>query len=337
MTFPTYIDDFEEPLLDLNKWHSRQVPDDTRQISFSNDAPSGNQSISVHVTDGDGGVSCNNCQRAEIRTKGSLRPPHEDEFWHAFSFKVSGDIPNTGSIRTVLGQWKAPGDESPFLAQRFDNGVFHITIQDGPNRRTVASAEGDPDRLEEFQDLVAELSSRAPELLHSTRALSELKLFRKAAKKFDTFQESGFAENLVHTADTLSDAVTSKTQALFDEFAYIHEIDTYARKPKVVIKHHDTKILPDPKEDWVRMAYRIKIGREDNDSQYGPKRVGEIDIYANGEPIAEVRGDIGYQLLSEPPHRDIYLKFGIYRDQIPGSLNFHFDKFAQGRSFSKVT
>ena len=336
MFFEKYIDDFEDASLDLSKWHARQVPDKERQISFSSDAASGNQSIMIHVTDGDGGVSCNNCQRAEVRTHGSLRPLHDDEFWHAFSFKASGDIPSTGSIRTVLGQWKAPGDGSPFLAQRFDNGVFHITIQDGPNRRTVASAIGDPDRLDAFQDLVAELSSQAPELLHSSRALSELKLFRNAAQKFDAVQESGFAENLVQAAESLSDATVTKTQELFDEFAFVHEIDSYAHKPRLVTKRHGPKRLPDPKQNWVRMAYRIKAGRRDNDTRYGPQREGEVDIYANGDLIAEVRGDIGYQLQSEPSHRDVYFKFGVYWDRIPGTLNFHFDKFAQGRSLSDV-
>ena len=46
------------------------------------------------VTDGDGGVSCNNCQRAEIRTLGNLRPAHEDEFWQAFrDIAKSKDMP----------------------------------------------------------------------------------------------------------------------------------------------------------------------------------------------------------------------------------------------------
>jgi len=337
MAHSIYIDDFENTLLDLAKWHTRQVPDDQRQISFSSDAASGNQSITVQVTDGDGGVSCNNCQRAEIRTHGSLRPSHHDEFWHAFSFKASGDIPTTGSIRTVLGQWKAPGDRSPFLAQRFDNGVFHITVQDGDKRRTIVSAEGDPDRLDEFQDLVAELAARAPELLHSTRALSELKLFKRTAKKFDAIQESGFAQSVFHAAEALSKASTPKTQALFDEFAYVQDIDGYAQKPELSITRHGSKMLPDPKQGWVRMAYRIKAGRADNDPQFGPRRVGEIDIYANGELVAEVRGDIGYQLLSAPNHDDIYFKFGIYRDRLPGTLKFHFDKFAQGASLSDVT
>ena len=140
MAYPIYRDDFEAPQVDNKKWRARQI--EPHQISFSEDSASGDRSVLITVTDGDGGVSCTKpCQRAEIRTHGGLRPNHSDEFWHGLSFRVSGDIATTGSLRTVLGQWKAPEDQSPFLAQRFDNGVFHITIQDGPVRRTVASAE----------------------------------------------------------------------------------------------------------------------------------------------------------------------------------------------------
>jgi len=236
-----------------------------------------------------------------------------------------------------LGQWKAPGDSSPFLAQRFDNGVFHVTVQDGPNRRTVASAEGDPDRLDEFQDLVAELSSTAPELLHSTRALSELKLFRRVGKKFNAFRERSFSQSLSQTSDSLAAAETSETQRLFDEFAYVHEIDQYAKKAGISTLRHGEKKLPDPKRDWVHMAYRIKAGREDNNAEAGPKRVGEIDVFANGELIAEVRGNIGYQLLEPPEDPSIYFKFGVYRDTMPGELNFHFDNFSQGKSIGDIS
>ncbi len=336
MTYPSYIDDFELEALDLRKWHARQVPDKKRQISFSADAPSGEQSITVHVRDGDGGASCNNCQRAEIRAHGNLRPSHDEEFWHGFSFKVTGDIPSFGSVRTVLGQWKAPGDNSPFLAQRFDNGVFHVTVQDGPNRRTVASAQGDPDRLEEFQDLVAKLSNTAPELLHTSRALADVKLFRNAGHKFDGFEKGGFAQILVSSAETLANTSMSRTQALFDEFSYIHDIEKYAIRADVKTTRPGNKFLPDPKDDWVRMAYRIKAGRQDNNPEFGPARLGEIDIYANGEVVSSVRGNIGYRLESAPEDKSIYFKFGIYRDVLPGQLNFHFDNFAQGSTSSDV-
>ncbi len=84
------------------------------------------------------------------------------------------------------------------------------------------------------------------------------------------------------------------------------------------------------------MAYRIKPGRKDNDPNSGPRREGEIDIYVGNKLIAEVRGNLGYKLSSRPSDRTVYAKFGIYRDLMPGRLNFHFDDFRQGMALSDV-
>lgn len=55
----------------------------------------------------------------------------------------------THSIRWIMAQWKMEPvkkktedgeDPSPFLAQRFDNGVFHITVQNEACRCLIASA-----------------------------------------------------------------------------------------------------------------------------------------------------------------------------------------------------
>ena len=65
---------------------------------------------------------------------------------------------------------------------------------------------------------------------------------------------------------------------------------------------------------------------------YGPNTEGEIDIWANGELIAEVRGNVGYPLLEPQNHMTMYFKFGMYRDPLPGTIHFHFDNFRQGTS-----
>lgn len=72
--------------------------------------------------------------------------------WFSFRFKIDGKIGACGSRRWVGGQFKARNmDNSPFIAQRFDNGVFHITIE-APHhtelkyeRIIVAKASGHPD------------------------------------------------------------------------------------------------------------------------------------------------------------------------------------------------
>lgn len=65
---------------------------------------------------------------AQSRACSAISADYDEEIWCGFSFKVSGDIQPVGSNRTVIGQCKGPEDDSPILAQRFDNGVFHITI-----------------------------------------------------------------------------------------------------------------------------------------------------------------------------------------------------------------
>jgi len=87
------------------------------------------------------------CQRSEIRIGNDLRLPFGADAWYAFSFRIDGEVQRRGSVRWVIGQWKQDNGESPFLAQRFDNGVFHITVQDNRCRVMIAAASGDPDAL----------------------------------------------------------------------------------------------------------------------------------------------------------------------------------------------
>ncbi len=68
------------------------------------------------------------------------------------SWKVpeATSIPQCGSVRWITAQWKYDiykkgSDPSPILAQRFDNGVLHVTVEDGLCRCMIAKAPGDPD------------------------------------------------------------------------------------------------------------------------------------------------------------------------------------------------
>ena len=338
MSFATYRDDFEARELDRTLWRTRQISD--RQISFTNDAASGAKSVTVTVKDGDGdnGTHCTKpCQRAEIRTKGHLRPEHADEFWQSFAFKATGDIAPVGSLRTVLGQWKAPGDQSPFLAQRFDNGVFHVTVQDGENRRIVAAAEGDPNRLETFQDLIASMSKSAPGLAQAAKSFVDLRHFSDLAPELGADAlRPGQLGLLNRAAEVLRNFDHDPDEELFEEFCFVNEIDCFAGGANMMVNNPGQRKLPDPKADWVHMAYRIKAGRRDNHADHAPRRLGEVDIYANGELIAEVRGDLGYQVTEAPRDPTIYFKFGVYRDLTQGVLRFQFDNFRQGASARDV-
>ena len=283
MTVKNVADSFETGVLDSSIWKKRQIK--PHQIAFSNAAAHGKKSIVITTVATDGGEGCDTpCQRAELRLHGNLRPDYGEEVWYSFWFKVSGDIQPIGSNRTVIGQWKAPRDNSPFLAQRFDNGVFHITVQDGPNRVTVASAKGNPDRLFEFQDLIADITSN-PSLGASVVArekafadLNEIQLFRtgttfsaESLSALDTFRDG---------TETLTGLKANRIKELFEEFNFIQDLDAYGNRSSIHVNQPGNKNLPDPKLDWVNMVYRIKGGREDN--IYGPKQQGEIDIWANG-------------------------------------------------------
>jgi len=140
------VDSFEADVLDTRLWGLSQASSDRVWIDH-HEAAFGRSSLAIEVKPGDEGRFCHaRCQRMEVREARALQLPSGSDVWYAFSFKLSGDIPRRGSTRWVVGQWKqetAAIDPSPFLAQRFDNGVFHVTIEDNGCRTAIASAEGD--------------------------------------------------------------------------------------------------------------------------------------------------------------------------------------------------
>lgn len=77
------------------------------------------------------------------------------------------------------------------------------------------------------------------------------------------------------------------------------------------------------------MIYRVKPGRMDN--EYGPRRLGEIEVWANGRKIVSVKGNIGATLRKDNPLplTGPYFKFGIYRLRQPGTVRLGFDEFEQ--------
>lgn len=91
-------------------------------------------------------------QKNELRLWKEEWVPAAAGTWFSLRFRIDGEIDRCGSMRWVGGQFKAHGlDDSPFIAQRFDNGVFHITIE-APHiseprmeRIIVAKASGAPD------------------------------------------------------------------------------------------------------------------------------------------------------------------------------------------------
>lgn len=138
-------DEFESEPINLERWWLGQIrryrhwidPDVVR---------TGRGALAIRVKANDDDCD-GECQRNEIRIANSLRLNFGVDAWYGFSFRIDGDVPGTGSSRWVIGQWKEETNHSPFLAQRFDNGVFHVTVEDNGCRVLVAQAEGDTERF----------------------------------------------------------------------------------------------------------------------------------------------------------------------------------------------
>jgi len=77
-------------------------------------------------------------ERAEIWESFDLGPSFGDDLYYGFSMWIDRDSAPLGDdTRLVIGQWKAPIDDSPFVAQRFTSGLYHVTLD-------VDAAEHDP-------------------------------------------------------------------------------------------------------------------------------------------------------------------------------------------------
>ena len=150
---PPVADGFERPEIDESTWWLGQMRRSRLWID-RRQTRSGRGALAIRVKQED--RDCNGgCQRNEIRIDKGLRLRFGEEAWYGFSFKIAGQISEHGSTRWVIGQWKQDSDGSPFLAQRYDNGVFHITVQDNDCRILVAQSNGHPDGLRAHRANVA--------------------------------------------------------------------------------------------------------------------------------------------------------------------------------------
>ncbi|MBB4113251.1 hypothetical protein FHT80_002573 [Rhizobium sp. BK226] len=330
-------DHFDGSKLDVSKWTTQQVL--SHQIEFTKPGRCGSAAIDIVTKEGDDGLECeDDCQRAELRTVKKSWPTFGDEVWYSFSFRITGDVPSKGSARSVIGQWKGPGDGSPMIAQRFDNGVFHITVQDNDVRRVVAKAEGDPDALLTAQNLLGNLEFNEQNV-NAIKSLQSLDLISRNAPEVS---KQFFSPNLMQSMGPEAKDTDAKTlsQALglsgdgdlvsqFRSLAFVAEPEKYIGKADIEIVPEANRPLPDPRMGWVDMIYRVKPGRTDN--EYGPRRAAEIDVWANGQKIVSVKGNIGATLKKNTPLplSGPYFKFGTYRLRIPGEFHFQFDEFSQ--------
>ncbi|HRJ70282.1 MAG TPA: heparin lyase I family protein [Beijerinckiaceae bacterium] len=339
-------DNFDKRALDLKNWSAAQI--NPSQIGFEQPGRCGGAAIRITVKAKDGGSSCDSCQRAEVRVNQQFQPKYGDEMWYAFSFRVSGDVPRDGASRNVIAQFKAPGDDSPFLAQRIDNGVFQITMEDSGVRRVIAKSEGDPESLGKAQNL---LSGYDPSDARGRMVMRNLQAVHRIARTtpdiagllFTHDAQSGLR---MPAGKDFTSANGAKMSSLFGmegedaavamrEMVAVNDIDRYLGRADITVAPGPGAVLPNPFDGWVDMVYRIKGGRTDNTA--GPNHQGEVDIWANGRLVANVRGNFGNKLTATPADTAMYFKFGIYRDARPFEQKVLFDEYAQGTSRSDVT
>jgi hypothetical protein len=137
----TLVEDFDAGPLDEKIWSLYRMGErhhwiDRRVVRH------GNGALAIRIRGSDFDPVCQ-CQISEIREAPEQRLDFGEEAWYAFSFRIDGRPSVTGDRRWQIGGWKQESDGSPFLAQRFDNGVFHITLESGNSRVLVATSGGE--------------------------------------------------------------------------------------------------------------------------------------------------------------------------------------------------
>lgn len=224
------------------------------------------------------------------------------------------------------------------LAQRFDNGVYHLTVQDNAVQRVVAAAVGDPDKIQTAQKILGRMDPRDARAVNAIRALQSLETLLKSepdfSRRFFTpdLQQALRAPAAAQERGRLAQALGLSDSSLlssFSDIAFVAEPEKYIGFADIEIIPEPDNTLPDPSRKWVDMLYRIKPGRMDN--EIGPRRKGEVEIWADGKKIVTVRGNLGATLKKDKPFelRGPYFKFGVYRKRVPGDVSMQLDEFSQ--------
>ncbi len=129
-------DDFEAPELSA-LWNGKFAPAGRLSLR-SGDATEGRQSLVLSVRPGDFDEGCN-CQRTEIREADEVQPEFESDLWYRFRLKLDNITGGNATTRWMVGGWKQEADGSPFLAMRFEGGVFYITLESSETRIMLGS------------------------------------------------------------------------------------------------------------------------------------------------------------------------------------------------------
>ena len=152
------VDGFESPELRGDIWSDRRLLPGALAIQ-ERVVRSGARAVAITVLPGHDPLN-DGSDRAELAETEAVHLHAGLEVWYGFSMLIAGPIATDGN-RLVIGQWHQSFAGSPFVAQRFRDGVFHITVQDGDCRVWIAwQPDGDPPgrrgcrvEVERFADL----------------------------------------------------------------------------------------------------------------------------------------------------------------------------------------
>lgn len=145
LAFPHWAlaDGFERARLSSDIWSERRLLPGSVEIQ-DRFARGDRRALAITVHPGHDPLG-DGSDRAELAEAEDVRLRFGQDVWYGFSMLIAGPIPADGN-RIIIGQWHHSGPGSPFVAQRFRDGVFHITVQDGACRLRIAWQAGGRDR-----------------------------------------------------------------------------------------------------------------------------------------------------------------------------------------------
>ncbi len=309
-------DGFDVPEIRSDLWELKDIRRD--QYGFVAPGRCGNdRAVAVRIDETTGGSNCGAgelCQRAEFRENPKRWIRFGDEAWYGFSIRVRGEYPDDGlSTRWILAQFKEQTDESPFLALRFDDGVFHITVQDDEQRFTVASAQHTAEQIKFFR---AELGGLSQVEVDLARQVVE------AGRRLElTLAQIG--RQLRARSELFRRLAGAPTVERFLEYGYVADRPV-GNADALRIVPGTAPVLPDPKRDWVDVTLHVRAGREG---------AGFVQVWANGKDVVTVEGNIGHRVRAGDRQ---YFKFGQYRAHTRQSTELLFDQFRRGARREQV-
>ncbi|QRM56986.1 hypothetical protein F3Y30_18005 [Sinorhizobium sp. BG8] len=226
----------------------------------------------------DGSYTADGQERAELWEAKAVWKPIGTDIWYRFDMFVDDSITSrTG--RFVIGQWKQddPPKDAPLLAQRFNERIFKVTIEQDnelPERNPA--------------DVLCRVVIAAQETARSRPGYGDGHDLN-APTLFDEIQSSP-PLSIGHDLKGVTHTVAPGEEEA--EVSCARDISVEVFAP-----------LPDPFGKWTTMVYHLRIGADEQSL---------VEIWANGRKISRTTGRIGFRPFDAEDRQ--FFKFGPYRN-----------------------